>query len=62
MGDFMQKMQAMRIDSKYSLVRKIGEGGHGLVYIGMPSCHFHSVPLFSDYHEGKIGKLVGKLL
>ena len=37
MGDFMNKIQARRIDSKYSLVRKIGEGGYGAVYLGMGS-------------------------
>ena len=33
----MDKIQARRIDSKYSLVRKIGEGGYGAVYLGMGS-------------------------
>ncbi|KAK4980808.1 hypothetical protein LTR28_000791 [Elasticomyces elasticus] len=34
MDEFMRKVQDRRIDSKYSLVRKLGEGGFGAVYLG----------------------------
>ncbi len=35
MDDFVKKIQERRIDGKYSLISKIGEGGHGAVYLGM---------------------------
>ena len=37
MSDFIEKIQDRRIGSKYSLVRKIGVGGYGAVYLGMGS-------------------------
>ena len=39
MGEFMRKVQARRVNSKYSMVRKLGEGGHGAVYLGMRSAN-----------------------
>jgi hypothetical protein len=35
MDVFIKKVQDRRIDSKYSLVRKLGEGGFCSVYLGM---------------------------
>lgn len=33
-GDFVRKMQEIRIASEYSLIRKLGEGGYSTVYLG----------------------------
>ena len=45
MGEFMRKVQDRRVNLKYSLVRKLGEGGHGAVYLGMQSTTIASRPL-----------------
>ena len=43
MSDFIEKLQGRRVDSKYSLVRKLGEGGFGAVYLGMHAANHRSV-------------------
>lgn len=35
MGDFIAKIRSKRINSKYSLIQKIGQGGYGAVYLGV---------------------------
>lgn len=37
MEDFVTRMQALRIGSKYQLVRKLGAGTFGIIYLGMKS-------------------------
>ena len=41
MGDFLQKLQARRINSKYYIVEQIGKGGHAAVYLGGQTSPFH---------------------
>ena len=53
MADFLPKFQDRRIDSKYSLVRKIGEGGYGAVYLGMCAVDPLCFPL-SDHSKDRI--------
>ena len=45
MGEFMRKVQDRRINARYSLVCKLGEGGHGAVYLGMYCTTLMSNPL-----------------
>ena len=52
MGDFIGKIQERRIDSKYSLVRKLGEGGFGAVYLGT-SCRTGHIGLVRSSFTGK---------
>lgn len=37
MDVFVKKVQSRPINGKHSLVRKLGEGGHGGVYLGADS-------------------------
>lgn len=34
MGDFVQRMRALRIGGRYQLVQLLGEGSFGKVYLG----------------------------
>ena len=51
MDEFIRKIQDRRINSKYSLVRKLGEGGHGAVYLGMRSANL-VLSTLTTYREG----------
>ena len=55
----MQKIQDRRVNSKYSLVCKLGEGGFGAVYLGMHTANYHGVWL-SDHFKERILTLAKK--
>ena len=48
---FMEKVKQIRIGDRYQLVRRLGAGSFGAVYLGMlPLGHFET---FSDGSQGK---------